>query len=229
MAASRRRVSLAPRPQGMSPRSAPASSSIAEFPGVAGAGDEAADPPQVHIPDKAVVLLGQDGLVQQPEQDLLGLRPLEGHLGHPSGDVLHLARAEQMLPHPAGVLILVCGVDHHQIGGVVHLVDDQIVHTPPLVVAHGGIAHLSVVHAGKIIGKQVDEVAERVRPGEYELPHVADVEEPGSRAHRHMLGDHARRVLDGQQVAGKGDDLAARRGVLCVERGFLFHLYHHPF
>ena len=44
---------------------------IAEFTSVPRAGDQAPDPLQIHIFHKAVVFLGQDGLLQQPQQDFL--------------------------------------------------------------------------------------------------------------------------------------------------------------
>ena len=103
--------------------------------------------------------------------------------------------------HPRGVLILVGGVHHHQIGPLPELVNDEVVHTAPLVVAHGGIAHLAVIHARKIVGQHMIEVSQGVRPGEYQLSHVADVEKPRGGTHCHMLGDDPGGVLYRQEVS----------------------------
>ena len=55
----------------------------------------------------------------------------EGHLSHVGGNVLHGAVPEELSGHPLGVFLPVGGVDHHQIGPLMDLVDDEVVHAAP--------------------------------------------------------------------------------------------------
>ena len=148
---------------------------------------------------------------------------MEGHLGHGLRDVLHFAVSGEVVRHPGGVLILVGGVDHHQVGPLPDLVDDEVVHAAAGVVAHGGVADLAVGHVGKVVGEHVVEVLEGVRAGKDQLSHVGDVKKPGGGADGHVLGDDAGGVLDRQQVPREGDDLPAQRHMAVVKRRLLFH------
>ena len=58
----------------------------------------------------------------------------------------------------------------------------------------------------------------RPRAGEFELPHVGDVEDAGVLAHRPVLLDD-RRVEDGELEAGERDEPRAEGGVTVAKRG----------
>ena len=60
---------------------------------------------------------------------------------------------------------------------------------------------------------------ERVLPGDLDLAHVADVEQPGPRAHRHVLGGDAR-VLDRHVPAGERHHAGVGSAMARVQRGF---------
>ena len=61
---------------------------------------------------------------------------------------------------------------------------------------------------------------QRVRAGDLDLPHVADVEQPGARAHGHVLVDDAG-VFDRHVPAAELDHAGAERAVPGVERRLL--------
>ena len=70
---------------------------------------------------------------------------------------------------------------------------------------------------------QVMERFQCGRAGKTDFSHVGHVEQACRPAHGHVFLDDAVRILDGEQITGKGDDLAAFRDVHVVKRGFLFH------
>ena len=64
------------------------------------------------------------------------------------------------------------------------------------------------------------EEVQRLAPDDLDLAHVADVEQPGARPHRHVLVDDAG-VLDRHVPAGELDHAGAGLAMRVVERGLL--------
>ena len=72
---------------------------------------------------------------------------------------------------------------------------------------------------GVVRGDVLDRL-QRVAAGDFDLAHVADVEQPGARAHRHVLvGDAG--VFDRHVPAAELDHPRAERAMSRVERGLL--------
>ena len=71
-----------------------------------------------------------------------------------------------------------------------------------------------------VVGRDVLDRLERVGAGDLDLPHVGDVEQPGPRAHGHVLvGDAG--VLDRHVPAAELDHAGAVGAMPRVERGLL--------
>ena len=108
-----------------------------------------------------------------------------------------------MFLDPLGVFGMVGSVDHQQNVLGVHFVDQQIVYSGAVLIAHGGVFHLAVYHVLALVGHQHLHVGHGVFAAQGHLRHVGDVEQAGFFTHGHMLGDHACLVLHRQRVACK--------------------------
>ena len=190
--------------------------------GVAGAGNHAVDAVDVDVRDGGVVAGRQGFGVGELREDLRGGRPLQRQLSDGVGDVLDLGVRQQILLHVGEVLFAVRRVDDHEVRLLAELVDDQIVDGAAVFMAHDAVAHAPGLHVGEIVCEQVIQAGKRTGAGEEHLAHMRDVEQPAGVAHGVMLGDHAR-ILNGQQIAGEGDDLAAFLDMHVVQGCFLLH------
>ena len=122
------------------------------------------------------------------------------------------------------VLVAVGCVDDHQVSFLGELVDDNVVDGAALLVAHHAVADLVHGHAGVVVGQQVVDGSQCSGASEQDLTHVRNVEQAALLADCHMLLDDAGScVLDGQQVASEGDDLAAFFHMNIIEGGLQFH------
>ena len=126
-----------------------------------------------------------------------------------------------MLCHPGEILVLVGGVYHHKVVVVVYFVDDQVVHRATVFVAHGAVAGFSVLHDRVVVGQQVVQVGHRVGALHQDLAHVGDIKQAAGCANRHVLLDHARLILDRQNVSAEFHHFSSAFYVFVVQRGFL--------
>ncbi len=108
-------------------------------------------------------------------------------------------------------------------------IDEQVVHERAAVCHQPGVLRLADLELRRIVGRDALNRGQGVLAGDFDLAHVAHVEQPGSFANRQMLGDDAR-VFDGHVPAAKGHHPGAGGAVTSVERrllerrgGSLFH------
>ena len=152
---------------------------------------------------------GRPPFVSSGASDVARARPLQGEHGDAARRVLELepceaaALAREVLP----VLLPVGGVDDQQV-----LVLDEAVEVGVVDGAAGRrgddrVLRLADVERGGVVGEDVLEERQGVGAAEDEAAHVGDVEEPGAAACRQVLGDDARRVLEGHLPAGEVDHL----------------------
>lgn len=196
---------------------------VAVLAGVAGLGDDAGDFGDLAFLDKRIVFFGDRGRVGELCEDVAGAGTLERDLRPVVRRILEQDRAREVIPHPGDVLLAVCGVDHDHEPFGVEPVDDEIVDDAPVFIAHRAVADLTVGHGGEVVGHQAVEVRQCVRAGKEDFAHVRDVEEAGLLTHRHVFGDHAGGVLDGEKIARERDDFPAERHMAVVKRRFEFH------
>ena len=151
-------------------------------------------------------------------QHRLGAGPLEGQQAHLRRDVpepdVALLLGDDVVP----VLLDVGRVDdqHHL---VLEAIDGAIVDDPAMAVQEAGVLHLARLQRADVVGGDPVDECIPIRAGDLELPHVADIEDPGMLANRLVLGEDARGILDRHLPAGKGHHLRAEGDVGVVERG----------
>ena len=126
-----------------------------------------------------------------------------------------------MVAHPVEVLFAGSGIDHQQVFIFSQTVDDHVIHESALRIKQRRILRLadgeprSIVHGNLLHGGQ------RLRPGQADVAHVADVENAHAGAHRIVLGhDAARgRVFHGHVPAIEFDHFGAHLAMDRMERG----------
>ena len=187
--------------------------------GVAGAGYQ-----RVRLRLKAVIPLRKRPFRLRRAQNLLRRGALQRDLRHAVRNVFKHDVARKMLRDPLHVLLPVRGVQHQHVIALAEFVYQKIVHRAAVFVAHRTVARLPVLHARKVVGQQAVQVAKRVRAPERGFAHVAHIKQPGLRAHGSVLGNHARRILDRQQVPRKWHNLPAQSHVRVIQRRFPFQI-----
>ena len=100
------------------------------------------------------------------------------------------------------------------------LVDQHIVHERALRRREGRILNLADCEFRRIVRRDVLHSLERIAPRNLDLAHVAHVEQPGTRSHRHVLVDDAG-VLNGHVPAAEFDHAGTERSMARIERGLL--------
>ena len=125
--------------------------------------------------------------------------------------------------NPRCILVVVGSIDNQQVAVLTQTVGNQVIHNAALVVAHRAVADLAVLHVAEIVGQQHLDVVQGVRSGEDDFAHVGDIEQSRLFSDSHVFCDNTGTVLNRQQVAGKGDDLAAQGNVTVIQRGLTFH------
>ena len=103
---------------------------------------------------------------------------------------------------------------------MLELVAEEVVEDAAVLLGQDGILRPVLGDLRDVVGQ--DPLQERLGagPGRLDLPHVADVEDPGPLPHGHVLLADAR-VLDGHLPAGERDELRTRRDMPVVQGGSL--------
>jgi hypothetical protein len=96
-------------------------------------------------------------------------------------------------------------------------VHDQVVDDPALLVREQRVLGLAVADPVEVVRKARLQVVAGAVPGDPQLAHVGDVEDPRGGPHGAVLA-HDGRVLDRHLPAGKGDETRAECGVALVQR-----------
>jgi hypothetical protein len=191
--------------------------------GVAGARDDDVLAPSDGADVEVVVADGFELNVCERLENFLRVRALEGEERDGVGDVLELAvELGELLRNVSQVLVLVRRVhDHHHVIG--KAVDEAVVLERAAVVEDPGVVDLVDFERGHIVRRHVVHEIDRLRSGDQELAHVADVEESAVLADGVVLGGDAGGILDGHLEAGEGDHLGAECDVDVVKGGLLEH------
>ena len=87
-------------------------------------------------------------------------------------------------------------------------IDEQVVHERPFGRRQAGVLDLADLQLRGVVRGDVLNGFERALARDFDFAHVGDVEEPGGRAHRHVLGGDAG-VLHGHVPAAKRDHASA--------------------
>ena len=124
---------------------------------------------------------------------------------------------------PLGILFMVGSVDDHQVAFATETVNDHVIHYAALVVAHGAVANLTVLHVRKVVGQQHLDVCQCIGTLEQQLSHVGYIEHSGLFSYRQMLCDNAGRILHWKKETTKGDDLSAKSYMAVIQGGFTLH------
>ena len=191
--------------------------------GIAGAGEDAVHPLYPAIKPSGVVffrdLFGPGDLFQH----LLGVGPLQGDLGDLIRDILQPGTFGQMSAHPLKILLAVGGVHHNEIFLFALFVNQKVIHHAAGLVAHGAVAGPAQAHAVVGIGEQPVQTFQGRSAGEQELAHMGNIKDAAGGSHRLVLGNDPLPVLHRQDIAPKGNHLAARRQVRLIQRCFFLH------
>ena len=131
-----------------------------------------------------------------------------------------IADALDVLGDPVEVLHDVRRVDDEHEVLVRQPVGQHVVHERALRRRQRGILRLPDGQAAGVVRRDVLDRGQRVGARDLDLPHVADVEQPGARAHGHVLVDDAG-VFDRHVPAAELDHPGAEGAMPGVERGFL--------
>ena len=167
-----------------------------------------------------LVNIGQEGQLFVGEflAQRRGLGPLDGEQRVFVADVLHLGVELVVLDDPGKVAVLIGGVDAEEEAVVGEPVNEQVVDEAAALVEQTRVLRLAVLEArGAVRSGLLDEV-ERLGADDFELPHVADVEQTNALADGFMLGDEAG-VLDRHVPAAEVDHTRPEGAVNLVERG----------
>ena len=96
-------------------------------------------------------------------------------------------------------------------------VHDQVVDDPAALVREERVLRPTGLELVEVVREQALEQLVGARPLHVDLAHVRDVEDPGVRANRPVLLEHAL-VLDGHLPPGERDEPCAERDVAIVKR-----------
>ena len=94
----------------------------------------------------------------------------------------------------------------------------HVVNERPIRREHGRILRLPHRQLRGVVHAQLLHRGQRSRPAKLNVSHVRYVEESGTSAHGHVLGDQAA-VLDRHLPSAEVDHLCAKRAMRGVERG----------
>ena len=98
-------------------------------------------------------------------------------------------------------------------------VDEQVIDEGPVRHHEARILRLPDAQPGRVVARDALNRRERVGAGHLDLAHMADIEQPGTRTHGHVLGGDAG-VLHGHVPAGKRHHAGAECDVPGVQSRF---------
>ncbi len=192
------------------------------FAGVAGASNQSifqsANRPARH----PIELHRREVRVGEFLQEVDRLRPLNRNLGKVVGEIFDRAiELAGMVAHPVEILFTCAGIDHQQVFIFSKAVNDHVIHESALRIKQRRILRLADGEPRSVIHRNVLDGGQRLRPGQPDVAHVADVKNADARSHRIVLGhDSARgRVFDGHLPAIEFDHFGAHPAMDRMERG----------
>jgi len=128
--------------------------------------------------------------------------------------------ARDLFGDPRVVLHDVRGVDDEEEVIAFEAIDQEVVNERALRCQEPRVLRLSRLEPRRVVAGDPLHRGQRVFAGEFELAHVADVEQAGARANGHVfVGDAG--VFERHVPSAKGNHLGARRAVASVERRLL--------
>jgi hypothetical protein len=134
-------------------------------------------------------------------------------------------RAARVAGDPLPVLVDVARVHRQHVSVTAEPVHGEIVDDAAVRMAEHGVLHLADVQHGGVVGGERLQRRERLRPLDFELAHVADVEEADCAADGAVLLDDTR-VLHGHFPAAERHHAGAGLDVRVVERSALQRAVH---
>jgi hypothetical protein len=196
--------------------------------GIAGGGNEIlAD---LHTEERAEAF-GCRLHLRQHFPDLgLGVRALHGDHAERGVAITTLGDGEVQTPillaggHPGEILGRRAGVDDDAEGGVVQVVDDEVVDHAASLVEHGGVERLAGrLQLVDVVGHQLAQEGFRIRADDVDGAHVGDIEHAAVGAHGMVLLD-LRAIVDRHVPAAEIDHAGAGCAMNVIEYGFLRHI-----
>ena len=150
-------------------------------------------------------------------QNRLGQRALQRQHRGAIRDIGQLdIEAGHVVEHPGEILLDVRCVDDHHIG-IGQMVDEDIIHNPAVGPAQQRVVRLALVNRRDILGGDVLKERQRGAALDFDLAHVADIEQAGGVANRVVLV-HDPAILDWHLPATELDHPRAQGDVAIVER-----------
>ena len=92
-----------------------------------------------------------------------------------------------MLLHPRPILINIGGIDDEEEVVVAHLIDQQVVDSAAILIAHHTIIYLTHRSARYVVGKDVLHIAFSILATNRHFTHVTDVKESYLLTHCHVF------------------------------------------
>ena len=127
---------------------------------------------------------------------------------------------------PSDILVDVGSVDYEEVLVVVHLVDEQVIYSAAVFVAHHAVENLAVGRACHVANEYVHDILESLRAFDSHLAHVADIKHTHCVAHCVVfLGDSA--VLYGHVETAEGFHLRTQFDMTVIKTRsdeFILHL-----
>src|SRR6266851_4163762 len=127
---------------------------------------------------------------------------------------------------PLAIHVDIRGVDAQHVPLGSEAVDDEVIDRATVGSAHQRVLGLAVGEARGRICQRMLEQRERPRPAQVELPHVAQVENAGGRAHRQVLFDYAA-IVERHVEAAKLRHSRAELAMQTEKGGVLDRLHPH--
>ncbi len=146
-------------------------------------------------------------------------RPLNRNLREVVRKILHHAlEPRRILPNPVNILLPRPRIDHQQEIALPHPMHNHIVNKRPLRIKQRRILRLPNRQPRRVVHRQMLHRRECLPPRNPYIPHMADVKNPHSRPHRHMLRNNPA-VFHRHVPAVEIDHLGAHLSMDRIKRG----------